>query len=101
MRIESYHCKKCGWHFDLNMAGACDSDHPLYCPCCGREWEIKKTPAEIVEEIKTIYHISSKYRIVDGESTIHRNENEMERLLNELKVMAEAPKGIPNFIDKK
>jgi len=101
--IKGYRCNECKMNFGILYFN--DVSH---CPYCGSRNIIygssvysarldsdlyfepeQKTPAQIVEEIGRLYHSSSKYRIIDGESTIHRNENEMERLLNELKEMAE------------
>jgi len=73
MYVKRFKCERCYWTFLLDdMQGI---GNPIYCPHCGYAWEVNRTLAEIVEQI--------------------------EILLNELKEMAEAPKGTSNLIDRK
>ena len=83
MSIERYHCKICNGYFDLDMIEY-NNKNPKFCPYCGNEWITKKTPTEIIEEIKRLYH--EQY---PGGTVRTPRECRMEKLLNELKEMAE------------
>lgn len=85
MSAIKYACGNCSAVFDLNryIQGIIN---PNYCPYCGFRWKVEKTPAEIVEEIKSIYHSVPRNIASTGE------EKQMEKFLNELKEMAEGNK---------
>jgi len=83
MSLERFTCKNCGYYFDFDRKCG-DDNTPRYCPDCGIKWETKKTPTEIVEEIKRLYH--EQY---PGGIERTTRESKMEKLLNELKEMAE------------
>ena len=82
---KSYRCRECDWVFNLDMHGShIGLDFPNYCPNCSHKWEVKITPAEIVEKIRSIYHFNPIHSIED--------EKRMLTLLIELKEMAESNK---------
>ena len=81
--LTEYKCESCGWTFDLNIYGW--KGLPNNCPCCGDLWKVKKTPTEIVEKIKSICQ-----RYYPTFMSSCQDKEEMTKLLNELKEMAEA-----------
>ena len=76
----THKCEKCNWNFNISIFGFVP---PNYCPYCGNKWEIKKTPAQIIEEIKNLYRV---YPISLGD------EGKISILLNKLKEMIESNK---------
>lgn len=76
-------CGNCNYTFGVNMYGCGINKGPRYCPICGTKFDYrKKSPSEIAEEIKKLYHCE---RDLDIDSS-----DEIEKLLNELKKLAEA-----------
>lgn len=81
--VEGYTCSACMEDFSIYLRCF---EKPNYCPCCGVEFITEKTPFSIVEEIKSIYHSTPRpYGRPD-------DEDKMEKLLYELRDMAEGKK---------
>jgi len=96
-KADAYQCCGCGLNFAVNMLGL---GKPRFCPYCGAEFETERTPSEIAEEIKKLYHeekdsvISNLYcnsncspGINLGQLRVEygiNNEDKMEKLLDEL-----------------
>lgn len=84
--VDEYKCEKCGIYFRSRIFYIWKDGFtpPNYCPFCGAEFIQLKSPSEITEEIKRIYHQENQNVISSPE------EARMEALLDELKNLAEA-----------
>jgi len=88
--VYEYQCQNCYNSFFL----CSDFKKPLYCPICGAEFETERTPDELRDEIKRLYHAGENkpYTINSINGTYQKigndNEEEMESLLDQLTEIA-------------
>jgi len=91
--INGFICERCGLHFEVDMHLGKD-ESPKFCPHCGAEFETERTPDELRDEIKRLYHAGENepYTINSINGTYQKigndNEEEMESLLDELTEIA-------------
>jgi len=93
--INGFVCERCGLYFEVDMHLSKDNP-PKFCPHCGAEFETEKTPNELNAKIKELYHEEKNANNLtyDGNGgvivrgNVIDNEEEMEKLLDELTELA-------------
>jgi len=91
LRADGYRCKNCNKGFGIWLDVF---EPPKFCPHCGAEFETERTPDELRDEIKRLYHAGENkpYTINSINGTYQKigndNEEEMESLLDELTEIA-------------
>jgi len=89
--VNVYRCSDCKNFVYVDYS---NKTKPKFCPHCGAEFETERTPDELRDEIKRLYHAGKNkpYTINSINGTYQKikneNEEEMESLLDELTEIA-------------